>query len=150
MRRRRIRDQIKSDFKRSFHCFTVRSSSALEDKIIIFERFHCSLTKIIQLNYQLITLIGKIEICSIWVNFSVKIIPGPPPKISKNRPFQWYFAQYLLSKLDDPHFFHLFHWQVNDLKYLKKLQKSFDRNLKYNWLKTFLLTPKHHLLILCA
>ena len=34
---------------RSFPCFAVRSSSAHEGKIIIFERFHCSLTKIIQL-----------------------------------------------------------------------------------------------------
>ena len=35
---------------RSFPCFAVQSSSAHEDKIIISERFHCSLTNIIQLN----------------------------------------------------------------------------------------------------
>ena len=46
-------------------CFAVRSSSAHEGKIIIFKRFHCSLTKIIQLNRQLVKLIGKIEMCSI-------------------------------------------------------------------------------------
>ena len=45
--------------------FCSGSSSAHEGKIIIFERFHCSLTKIIQLNCQLVKLIGKIEICSI-------------------------------------------------------------------------------------
>ena len=33
-----------------FHRFAVRSSSAHEGKIIIFERFQCSLTKTIQLN----------------------------------------------------------------------------------------------------
>ena len=35
---------------RSFYRFAVRSSSAHEGKIIIFERFKCSLTKTIQLN----------------------------------------------------------------------------------------------------
>ena len=35
---------------RSLHRFAVRSSSAHEGKIIIFERFQCSLTKTIQLN----------------------------------------------------------------------------------------------------
>ena len=35
---------------RSFPCFAVRSSSVQEGKIIIFERFHCSLIKIVQLN----------------------------------------------------------------------------------------------------
>ena len=35
---------------RSFHRFAVRSSSAHEGKIIIFEKFQCSLTKTIQLN----------------------------------------------------------------------------------------------------
>ena len=35
---------------RSFYRFAVRSSSAHEGKIIIFERFQCSLTKTIQLN----------------------------------------------------------------------------------------------------
>ena len=35
---------------RSFHRFAVRSSSAHEGKIIIFERFQCFLTKTIQLN----------------------------------------------------------------------------------------------------
>ena len=44
----------------SFHCFAVRSSSAHEDKIIIFDKFYCSLTKLCK-----IKLIGKIEICSI-------------------------------------------------------------------------------------
>ena len=32
-----------------------------------------------------------------------------------------------------PNFFYSFHWQFNDLRYLKKLKKSIDRNLKYNW-----------------
>ena len=50
---------------RSFSCFAVRSSSAHEGKITILERFRCSLTKIIQLNWELVKLIGKIEICSI-------------------------------------------------------------------------------------
>ena len=44
----------------SFHCFAVRSSSAHEGKIIIFDRFYCSLTKLCR-----VKLIGKIEICSI-------------------------------------------------------------------------------------
>ena len=35
---------------RSFPCFAVRSSSAHEGKIITFDRFHCSMTKNIQLN----------------------------------------------------------------------------------------------------
>ena len=37
---------------RYFPCFAVRSSSAHEGKIIIFERFHCPFTKITQLNWQ--------------------------------------------------------------------------------------------------
>ena len=45
--------------------FAVRSSSAHEGKIIILERFNCSLTSILQLKGQLIKLIGNIEICSI-------------------------------------------------------------------------------------
>ena len=49
---------------RSFPCFAVRSSSAHEGNIIL-EIFRCSLTKIIQLNCQLVKLIGKFEICSI-------------------------------------------------------------------------------------
>ena len=53
---------------RSFHCFAVRSS-AHGGKIIIFERFHCSLTNIIQFNWQLVKIIRKIEICLIWANF---------------------------------------------------------------------------------
>ena len=36
-----------------------------ECKIIIFKRFHCSLTTIIQLGWQLVNLVGNIEICSI-------------------------------------------------------------------------------------
>ena len=39
-----------SVFSRSFHRIAVRSSSVHEGKIIIFERFQCSLTKTIQLN----------------------------------------------------------------------------------------------------
>ena len=50
---------------RSFHRFAVRSSSAHEGKIIIFERFQCSLTKTIEVNWQLEKLIGQIKICSI-------------------------------------------------------------------------------------
>ena len=57
----------------------MRSSSARERKIIIFERFHCSLENIIQLNWQLVKLIRKIEICSIWVNFC-KTRSRPPSK----------------------------------------------------------------------
>ena len=45
------------------------SCSAKEGKIIIFEIFHCSLTKIVQLNLELVKLIGKFEICSIEANF---------------------------------------------------------------------------------
>ena len=38
---------LKISTLRSFHRFAVRSSSAHEGKIIIFERFQCSLTKTI-------------------------------------------------------------------------------------------------------
>ena len=42
---------------KSFLCFAVRSSSAHEGKIVIFDKLHCSLTKIMQ--FKLI--IGKIN-----------------------------------------------------------------------------------------
>ena len=45
---------------RSFPCFAVRSSSAHGGKIVFFERFHCSLTKVIQLNWQLEKINRKI------------------------------------------------------------------------------------------
>ena len=38
--------KLKTVQLRSFHCFAVCSSSAHEGKIIVFERFHCSLTNI--------------------------------------------------------------------------------------------------------
>ena len=48
----------------------MHSSSVQEGKISIFNRFDCSLTIIIiQLNWQFIKFIEKIEICSIWANF---------------------------------------------------------------------------------
>ena len=37
-------------FLRSFPCFAVRNFSVHEGKIVIFERFYCSFTNIIQLN----------------------------------------------------------------------------------------------------
>ena len=50
---------------RSFPRFALCSSSAHTGKIIIFERFQCSLTSVIQSNWHLVKLIGKIEISSI-------------------------------------------------------------------------------------
>ena len=81
---------------RSFPCFAVRSFSAHKSKVIIFKRFHCSLTKIRQLNWQLVKLIGKLQISSIWTNFC-KTRPMLP-----FCPFYQYFAQYLLNKHGDP------------------------------------------------
>ena len=71
---------------RSFPRFALHSSSANEDKIIIFDRFQCSLANIIQLNRHLVKLIGKIEICSIQANLC-KLAPGSPRKTSKGRTF---------------------------------------------------------------
>ena len=70
---------------RSFPCFSVRSSSAHEGKIIIFERFQCSLTNIIQLNWHLVKLIGKIEICLIEANFC-KTRPRLPSQNEQKTP----------------------------------------------------------------
>ena len=57
-----------------FVCFFIQKRETVfkvipEGKIIIFERFQCFLTKTIQLNCQVLKLIGKIEICSILANF---------------------------------------------------------------------------------
>ena len=70
---------------RSFPYFAVRSSSAHEGKIIIFERFHCSLTKIIQLIWELVKLIGKFETCSIQANF-YKTRPRLPSENEQKTP----------------------------------------------------------------
>ena len=42
--------KVITQYLRSFHPFAVHSSSGHEGKIIIFERFQCSLTKTIRLN----------------------------------------------------------------------------------------------------
>ena len=46
--------KLKKHLIKVIPCFAVHSSSVHEGKIIIFERFHSSLTKIIQLNCQLV------------------------------------------------------------------------------------------------
>ena len=60
--------KLRGVYLRWFSCSAVRSSSAHEGKIIVFERFHCSL-KSIQLNWELVKLVGKFEICSVFANF---------------------------------------------------------------------------------
>ena len=111
----------------------MRSSFAPEGNIAIFERLYCSLTNIIHSNWQRVKWIGKIEICSIWANV-FKTRSMPPSENEQKAPILAIFCA-VTPKQEwwPPNCFRLLHWQVNDLKYLKKLQISINRNLKYNW-----------------
>ena len=112
-----------TDLLRPFPCFAVRSSSAHEGKLIIFERFHCSLTKTIELNWKLVKLIGKFEICSIEPTF-VKLAPVS------------HFSDLLhniskTSTVTHLFFFRSFHWYINDLRYiLEKTTKIYWQKLE--------------------
>ena len=114
------------------------SFSAHEGKIVIFEKFHCSLTNIIWLNWHLVKLIRKIEICSISANFC-KTHPRLPLENQQKMPILLIFCT-ISPKQTGCHsppllnqFLTLISLTVNDLKYVKKLQKSINRNFNYNW-----------------
>ena len=109
---------------RSFHRFAVRGSSAHEGKIIIFERFQCSLSKTIQLNRQLVKLIGKIEICSISANFC-KTRPRLPSENEQKTPILEIFRTISPKHARWPHNFFLPIWvMITQLHVQKNTENS--------------------------
>ena len=113
-----------------------------EGKIIILERFCCSLTKIIQLNCKLVKLIGKIEICSLLANFC-KLAPGPLGKWAKNVHFSDNLHN-IPKQVRWPLIFSDHFIGINDLRSLKTLKIIYRPKLEIYWSNRLLLTQWKH------